>query len=182
MEPYLSEIRVFSFGNIPRGWLACNGQILAINTNQALFALLGTNYGGNGTTTFGIPNLQGAVMMGYGNGGGGQYNYGQVGGVENVTLLTTQIPAHNHIANAQKTAATSVVPVTTGSAYLAQPVITNGGQQVNLYSTTTPPNPAVILSANQIGTTGGSTPHSNMPPYNIFNVCICTSGIFPSRN
>jgi len=181
MEPYLSELRVFSFGRIPQGWLPCNGQLMPLNQYQALFALLGTQYGGNGTTNFALPNLQGRVMINAGNGGGNSYTYGSNGGVETVALTIAQMPGHLHVANAQAANATTAVASGNNNLYLAQPVVANGSQQVNMYVTASP-NPQLTLASAQISTVGAGAPHDNMPPYNVLNVCICINGIFPSRN
>ncbi len=179
-NPYLSEIQIFAFDFAPRRWALCNGQLLAINTNQALFSLLGTNYGGNGVTTFALPDLRGRVPLGWGNGPSlTPNNLGQLGGTENVTLLPTQMPLHTH-------------SITTTA---AQPCQSAGGNQntpatsfpaahetENIYSTTSDANMGAPTVNTTISTAGGSQPHPNQPPYLTMNFCIALQGIFPSRN
>jgi microcystin-dependent protein len=179
MQPYLSEIRVFAFGQAPRGWLPCNGQTLPINQYQALFSLLGTNYGGNGTTTFQLPNLQGSAPVGQGISVGG-YPMGGKAGTENVSLLPANLPIHNHLVNAQTGNATIALGGGT-PAQLAVPVIpATPNDNINFYTNS---NTSLIpLEPRTVTQTGGSTPHTNMQPFNVVNLCICTSGIFPSRN
>jgi len=174
MEPYLSELRVFGFGGIPRGWLPCNGQILPIQQNQALFSLLGTTYGGNGTTNFGLPNLQGRAPVSY----GGNMQLGTIAGTENVALLGPNLPVHNHALNAQ-TVAGSV-----GLTAVAPDELLAAGQTTpdKINDFTTSATGLVALAPTTITQTGGNVPHSNMQPYSVLNICICTSGIFPSRN
>jgi len=175
MEPYLGEIRVFGFGIIPRGWASCNGAILSIAQNQALFSLLGTQYGGNGVTTFALPDLRGSAMTGQGS----SAPVGMLGGTENVTLLQTQIPQHTHTFKAQTGKATGIVS-TASSAILAEPVLNVSTDNFTSFIGTatglTPLHPATITQ------TGGSQPHNNMPPFLTVNVCISLQGIFPSRN
>lgn len=168
-EPFLAEIRIFPFGKVPRGWAACNGQLLPINQNQALFALLGTTYGGDGRVTFGLPNLQGRVAVGAGQGPGlPAVTLGQSQGEENHTLTVNELPMHVHIATANSDTATAVSPagaVWANSAAL--PYSSAGGSTMNA---------AAVTAA------GGSQPHANMQPYQVLNYCIATQGIFPSRN
>src|SRR5580700_6989581 len=137
-EPFLGEIRMFGFNFAPNGWALCNGQTLAISQYSALFALLGTTYGGNGTTTFQLPNLQGQVPIHQGNGGGGTYVIGEASGSPNVTLLNNNMPLHNHLVNAV-TSTSGNVPQPAG-AYPATVQITGEtkGGTVNTYSTATP--------------------------------------------
>lgn len=163
-EPYIGEIRVFSFNFAPKGWAQCNGQLLSIQQNQALFSILGTTYGGNGQTTFGLPNLQGKVAVHSGNG----INLGQAGGAETVTLNSTQI-GHGHNVSAANNA----------NAFTAAgnfPASAPSGQLLYGSSADTSMNAAVLSPA------GGSLPHSNMQPYTVVNYCIALQGIFPSRN
>jgi len=179
-EPFLGEIRMFGFNFAPSGWQLCNGQTLAISQYSALFALLGTTYGGNGTTTFQLPNLQGQVPIHQGNGGGGAYVMGEASGSPNVTLLANNMPIHNHLVNAVSTTANNVQTPSGNypSAGLAT-VRTGAAPAVTTYSTATPNgqmNPAML------GTAGGNVPHNNMQPYLVVNFCIAMVGLFPSRN
>jgi microcystin-dependent protein len=163
--PFLGQISMFSFGFAPRGWALCNGQLFPINQNQALFALLGTTYGGDGRVNFALPNLQGNVAMMFGNG----YTQGQVGGEVNHTLLSNEIPAHNHPVNFAA-AATSMTPG--GELWAADP---NG-------NVTFASSPSETLAPQAIGANSGGLPHSNMQPHLVLNFCIALQGIFPSRN
>jgi microcystin-dependent protein len=164
-EPYLGEVKMVSFNFAPRGWAQCNGQLLAINQNQALFSLLGTFYGGNGTTNFALPNLQGRVPIHTGAG----YVQGQVGGVEFVSLSTSQIPSHNHLVGSVNQATTGL-PV--GNVFAAE-----ARRGIDVY-TTPPAN--VVLDSNDV--VGESQPHENRQPYLTVNFVIALVGIFPSRN
>jgi microcystin-dependent protein len=169
MEPFIGQIQMFGFNFAPRGWALCNGQLLSIAQNTALFSLLGTTYGGNGQTTFALPNLQGRVPMHQGNGGGLTPRVmGEQSGTETVTLISTQMPQHNHTVNAA-TNATSKNP----SANL--PGLTAAGSS---YS----PTASVQMSPTMINPSGGSQPHENMQPFLVVNFCIALEGIFPSRN
>ena len=161
--PYLGEIRIFSFGFAPKGWAFCNGQLLTIAQNQALFALLGTFYGGNGVTTFALPNLQTATPIYVGNG----FQLGQVGGEANHTLSMEEMPNHTHALTASSAAADQ--SVTAGTVWAKAPAA---------YDTT----PGTAMSTAEISTAGGNLPHNNMPPYLVLNFCIALAGIFPSRN
>ena len=178
MDPYVSEIRVFAFGQIPRGWLPCNGQLLSIQQNQALFSLLGTTYGGNGVNNFQLPNLQGTAPVGLGLSVG--YPMGSKFGTENVSLLPTNLPIHNHLVGAQTGTGTMVVGTAT-PAQLAVPVIpATANDNINFYSNS---NASLVpLEARTVSPNGGGAPHSNMQPFNVLNICICTAGIYPSRN
>jgi microcystin-dependent protein len=164
-SPYLSEIRVFSFNFAPRSWALCNGQLLPINQNQALFSLLGTTYGGNGTTNFALPNLQGNVPIHSGNG----HTLGERGGEQAHTLSLVETPAHAHTLNGANNPADTNTPGTTS--YL--------GQRANAYNQ---PNNLTAMAANEISNTGGSQAHLNMQPYLVLNFCIALQGIFPSPN
>ena len=169
--PYLSEIRIFSFNFAPKNWAMCNGQTLAINQNQALFALLGTTYGGNGSTNFALPNLQGRTGLHFGTQlGGPTYTLGQKGGQENYTLLTTEIPAHNHIMVASSNAADQ--PNANGN------LLAKGGTFALFHTAQN----GSVMGVNTIANAGGSQGHPNLPPYLVVNFCIALSGIFPSRN
>jgi microcystin-dependent protein len=175
---YLGQITMFGFGFAPKGWALCNGQTLSIAQNAALFALLGTSYGGNGQTTFQLPNLQAAVPISEGQGAGlSSYVLGQAGGNANVTLLQNQLPSHGHTFNASKTNAVSA----TLSGQI--PATTTVGSPPNFYSTSgSPPLTFVSLAPGACGTTGSSQAHSNLMPSLTINFCIALTGIFPSRN
>ncbi len=163
-EPFLSEIRIVSFNYPPRGWAFANGQTLPINQNQPLFALIGTYYGGNGQTTFQLPNLQGRVPIHYGR----SYNIGQQVGEYSHTLTLQEMPQHNHNAFGSPTNANQPVP---NSA-----VIGTAANVYRGYDNLTP------LQTTSISMTGGSQPHNNMQPYLVLNFCIALAGIFPSQN
>ena len=173
-DQYVAEIRMFAGNFAPYGWALCNGQILPISQNTALFSLLGTNYGGNGTSTFGLPNLQGSAPLGYGQGPGlSQRLQGQTGGEQTVTLLTTQIPSHTHAAQA---ATSGGLEAPTGHAW-GEAML--GKTPLNIYA----PGPGnVLLSAQALAITGGSQPHNNLPPFLCVTFIIALTGIFPPRN
>ena len=161
--PYLGEIRIFSFGFTPNGWAQCNGQLLPIQQYQALFALLGTTYGGDGIRTFSRPNLQGCLPLHVGNG----FVLGQSGGEATHTLLVSEMPAHTHGVSASTSAPSAGSP--------AGNLWANGNGAYNA-TPNTAMNPAGLASQ------GGSQPHENRSPYLTVNFCIALSGIFPSRN
>lgn len=163
-EPFLSEIRLFSFNFAPRGWALCNGQLLPINQNQALFALLGTTYGGNGQTNFALPNLQGRVPIHTGNG----HTLGASAGAQAHTLSLSEIPQHTHIAQASPANADAPIP---GNNLLAS--------ANNLYA---PPANFTALHPASLTNAGGSQAHLNMQPFLAVNFCIALQGIFPSQN
>lgn len=171
-EAYIGEIRIMAFPFAPKGWALCNGQILSISQNQALFAILGTTYGGNGTTTFALPNLQGRVPNHWGNGSGlPPVPLGQTGGEEAHTLTGAETAAHTHALSA----ATAPAANATGpnNNFL-------GASAQNQYAAG---NPSATLSAATIRPPATSgQPHPNVQPYQVVNFCICLVGIFPSRN
>jgi microcystin-dependent protein len=174
-EPFLGEIRMVGFTFAPRGWAFCNGQIMSLAQNQALFSLLGTTYGGDGITTFALPDLRGRVPIHCGNSTGpglSSYNSGQLGGTENVTLLPTQLPAHSHPVNAVAAGGNSASP----SGNL--PAIESTGTSLD-YSTA---GASATMSSAMIGNNSGGQPHSNIQPYLAINFIIALQGIFPSRN
>jgi microcystin-dependent protein len=162
--PFLGEIRIVSFNFPPKGWAFCNGQILPINQNQALFSLLGTMYGGNGQTTFALPNLQGRVPIHFGNG----FVQGGAAGETVHTLLISEIPTHAHAATASSNVADLGSPQ---GNYCAV-------ESSNAYSTVADST----MASQAIPNTGGNQPHDNMSPYLVLNFCIALVGIFPSRN
>jgi microcystin-dependent protein len=171
-DPFVAEIRIFPFNFAPKGWAFCDGQILPISQNTALFSLLGTTYGGDGKSTFALPNLQGSAAMHPGQGQGlSLRDLGEIGGVETVTLLQTEIPVHTHVLQANSDFATLQAgdPARTfarsqnGNAYAAS------GQNV------------VTMAPQMLAPAGGSLPHNNMQPYLTLNFCIALQGVFPAR-
>jgi microcystin-dependent protein len=179
MEGTIAEIRLFAGNFAPRNWAFCSGQIMAISQNTALFSLLGTTYGGNGQTTFALPDLRGRVPVGTGQGPGlSNISLGQVAGEPTHTLIVTEMPAHNHQvalgAYADGTANTA-----NPSGHVLSTGQVPGGSLVNMYSDQAP---TASLSPTQSSITGGSQPHNNMQPYLGMNYIICLFGIFPSRN
>ena len=164
-EPFLSEIRIFSFGFAPKGWARCEGQLLPINQNQALFSLLGTTYGGDGRVNFGLPNLQGNVPIHTGQG----FTLGEKGGEQAHTLSIAEIPTHTHVAEATSTNGGVIIP--TGN------LLAGGTPQ--LYHA--PDGNLAALNPGTIGNTGGSQAHLNMQPFLILCFCIALQGIFPSQ-
>jgi len=175
-EPYLGEIRPISFPYAPKGWAFCNGQLMAINSNQALFALLGTTFGGNGQTTFGLPDLRSRVPVGTGQlAGGSSYTQGQMGGSESVALRLEQIPAHMHaITGTLQTApeAEETNPVNGFPAKGGAAEYSSGPGNTNLLS-----GPL----SGSTGTTGAGQGHENRMPVQAINYVIALQGIFPSR-
>lgn len=170
-EPFIGEIRVVGFGFAPRGWAPCNGQILPIAQNQALFAILGTTYGGNGQTTFALPDLRGRAPMSWGQGPGlSNRTLGESAGEAAVTLTTNQIPMHPHLASGASGAGTANTP--TGNIWAA------GTQQDNHYA----PSSDTTMNPGAIGSTGGSQPHNNVQPSLSLMFVIALVGIFPPHN
>jgi microcystin-dependent protein len=168
-EPFLSEIKIVSFNFAPKGWALCNGQSLPINQNQALFALLGTTYGGNGQTTFNLPNLRGRVPISFGSG----HTLGEAAGSTSVTVNIQQLPTHLHVLNASNLTGNKVNPNFGGTGFvLAQ-------EPSNPYG---PAQGLTTLNAGSISNVGGSQPHNNMMPYLVLNFIIALQGIFPSQN
>ncbi|HEV7886789.1 MAG TPA: tail fiber protein [Acidimicrobiales bacterium] len=172
-NPYVGEIRMFGGNFAPAGWHFCDGALLAISENSPLFTLLGTTYGGDGQSTFGLPNLQSRVPIHQGTGADGiTYQIGQMAGVESVTLTTQQIPVHTHVLvgstdpassnNVQNNVAASLTAAGTASAY------TTG-------------NPSSPLDPSSVAVTGGSQPHENLAPYLVVNFIISLFGVFPSQ-
>jgi microcystin-dependent protein len=164
-EPFLSEIRIFSFAFAPKGWALCAGQLLPINQNQALFSLLGTTYGGDGRVNFALPDLQGRVPMHMGNG----HTLGERGGEQGHTLSISELPQHLHFAQGSANPATTVTP--TNALVLGRGAFQAYGAATNLGA----------MSPATIGTVGGSQAHLNMQPFLTLSFCIALQGIFPSQ-
>jgi microcystin-dependent protein len=177
-SPFVSEITMFAFQFAPTGWAFCQGQLLPISQNTALFSLLGTMYGGNGTSTFALPDLRDRTAVAFGQSSTGtQYLQGQQVGVPTVTLNTTEMPAHNHFWNATidrgtTVAATGNVTATGAAGPPLNPTV------ANFYS---PKAPNATLAPTEVGLTGQSLPHNNMQPYLTLNFCIAMQGVFPPR-
>ena len=178
-SPFVAEITMFGFNFPPQGWAFCRGQILPISQNTALFSLLGTTYGGDGRSTFALPNLQDQTAISFGQGPGLEnYDLGETGGVSNVTLLNSEMPIHTHFANAtidraNTAAATGSVPATGAAGTPQKPTL------AKIYSTNVP---NTQLNPLALGVTGSSLPHNNMQPYLTLNFCIALQGVFPSRS
>lgn len=172
-EPFIGEIIMFGGNFAPRGWALCDGQLLSIASNTALFSILGTTYGGDGRTTFGLPDLRGRVAMHQGNGPGlSNRRLGQKGGVEAVTLSETQIPPHNHAANC-------VVPAGNTNDAVNNFWADDAGVSSGTYHSGPATNQ---MNPNAIGNTGGGQSHDNVQPFQCVNYIIALTGIYPSRN
>ena len=163
-EPFLSEIRMMSFVFAPKGWALCNGQLLPINQNQALFALLGTTFGGDGRVNFALPDLRGRTPIHVGNG----HSLGERGGEQAHTLSIGELPTHTHLLMGSNSNATTNSP--------------NGAALANSTALYHAPTSLVSLNPNSVTTTGGSQPHLNMQPFLTISFCIALQGIFPSPN
>lgn len=167
---------MFGFNFAPKGWAFCNGQLMPISQNTALFSLLGTFYGGNGTSNFALPNLQGAAPLNFGQGAGlSPRDLGETGGETAVTLLQTEMPSHTHNAQCSPAAGSATSPA--NNVWAKAQV---GRQAENKYSAATGSSPS--MSINALSIAGGSLPHNNMPPYLTLNFCIALQGVFPSRS
>jgi len=171
-DPFVAEIRIFPFNFAPKGWAWCDGQLLPLSQNTALFSLLGTTYGGDGKSTFALPDLQGRAPMHPGQGPGlSLHDLGETGGSETVTLLESEIPAHTHALRAQSTTGTKSTPSGNSLARTsgATPYIPPAGAL----------NP---MSAQSLAPAGGDQPHNNLMPYLTFYFCIALQGVFPPRS
>ncbi len=162
--PFIGEIRIFAFSFPPKGWALCNGQTLAINQNQALFSILGTMYGGNGQTTFQLPNLQSRVAIHRSAG----FVQGQVGGENSHTLLISEMASHNH----------TLAGVATGSSQRSLSGNLLGTPSFNLYGS----GAGGTLDPSAVAVAGGGQPHNNLQPYLVLSICMALVGVFPSRN
>ncbi len=163
--PYMSEVKIISWNFAPQGWALCNGQFLPINQNQALFSLLGTTYGGNGQTTFALPDLRGRTPIHQGSG----FIEGQAGGEEFHTLTQSEMPAHEHFPQGVSDDGNTIIP---GGNFLAK-------SDTQVYAG---PNNLVAMIASSISNYGGGQPHENRQPYLVLNFAIALQGVFPSQN
>lgn len=174
-EPFLAEIRIMAFNFAPRGWAFCDGQILPINQNQSLYSLLGTTYGGDGRTSFGLPEMRGRVPMHVGASNGTDHREGQKSGEETHTLSAAEMPQHDHVLKGSASPANSGLP-SAGSAFGVAsagfgPMYSDGATGVN-----------TSLKSAMVANVGGGQAHNNMMPYLAINFCIALQGLFPSRN
>ncbi len=170
MDPFVAEIRIFPFNFAPKGWAWCNGQLLPLSQNTALFSLLGTTYGGNGKSTFALPDLQGRVPMHPGQGPGlSRHDLGEAAGADTVTLLSTELPIHNHLIGIAPEPGEVVSPA--GNTISVS-------QEGNVFAAG---NPDKTLSFRTLAPTGGDSPHNNLQPYLTTYFCIALQGIFPPR-
>jgi microcystin-dependent protein len=178
-DPFVAEIRIFPFNFAPKGWAFCDGQILPLSQNTALFSLLGTTYGGDGKSTFALPNMQGNVPMFYGQGPGlSLYDLGEEGGSQTVTLLDSEMPSHAHSLNATTAAGTGNDP--NGTMFADGDWSFQGvSGKVQYYTVVAP---AATMNSQAVGFTGSSFPHNNLMPYLTLNFCIALQGVFPPRS
>lgn len=176
-EPFLSEIRICSFGFAPKGWALCNGQLLPINQNQALFSLLGTTFGGDGRVNFALPDLQGRTPIHTGSG----YTLGQRGGEQAHTLSASELPTHTHAYGGSNNLADAASPA---GGVFGRPSVAdaNGGTQTGNAFYGAASVPAVMAAGSAVANAGGSQAHNNMQPYLVLSFVIALQGIFPSRN
>jgi len=173
-DPFIGELRVVGFNFAPIGWATADGQLMPISRNTALFSLLGTNFGGDGKATFGLPNLQGTIPIGAGQGPGlSLYDVGESDGVQNVTLLQTEMPLHTHTMEAENGAATTNLPTNNALAR-------TGTAAGNLYTTST--TTKVQMNTSIVTPFGGNLPHNNLMPYLTLNWIIALQGVFPPRS
>jgi microcystin-dependent protein len=179
-QPFIAQISCFAGNFAPIGWMFCNGQLLPISQYDALYAVIGTTYGGDGVTTFALPNLQGRTPMHWGNGPNGfTTEIGQAQGSSNITLTTGQIPSHNHAVTAVQVPSNAEAersPVPSSTAYLSDSARPSGAWKI------APTAVAAQFSNKAIGVSGASQAHENMQPWLGLNFCIAVQGVFPSRN
>jgi microcystin-dependent protein len=170
VDPFVAEIRIFGFNFPPSGWATCDGQLLPISQNTALFSLIGTFYGGDGKTTFALPNLQGSAPMNQGQSGGtSERTIGEASGSEAITLLQSEMPVHTHALNAVESTATERQPPNQMFAV---------GEAMSFYRSA---QPNTTMNPSMLATGGGSLPHNNMQPFLALNFCIALQGVFPQR-
>jgi microcystin-dependent protein len=171
-DPFVAEIRIFPFNFAPKGWATCDGQLLPISQNTALFSLLGTTYGGDGKSTFALPDLQGSAALGPGQGPGlSQYDVGQTGGSQTVTLLASEIPVHSHGLKASSQDGVERAPAN---------LLPAKGVGIGMYDANN--QPTTQLAPEALAPTGGDQPHNNMQPFLTFRFCIALQGVFPPRS
>jgi len=175
MDPFVAEIRIFPFNFAPKGWAFCDGQLMPISQNTALFSLLGTTYGGDGKSTFALPNMQGNVAMHPGQGPGlSLHDLGEMSGSESVTLLESEIPAHAHaVGRALNDAGNSISPA---NSVWAQSAAGRGAAALYIDGA-----PTGQVKIDSLAAAGGGLPHNNMQPYLTLNFCIALQGVFPQR-
>jgi microcystin-dependent protein len=173
-DPFVAEIRIFPFNFAPKGWAFCDGQLLPLSQNTALFSLLGTTYGGDGKSTFALPDLQGRAPMHPGQGPGlSLHDLGETGGSETVTLLESEIPAHSHAIRVSSSG--------TDEEGLKNPTNNITGKEANTLPIYITPQALVAMAPEGLTPAGGDFPHNNMMPYLTFNFCIALQGVFPPR-
>ena len=180
MDPFVAEIRIFPFNFAPKGWALCDGQLMPISQNTALFSLLGTIYGGDGKSTFALPNLQGCTPMFWGQGPGlSLRDIGEQGGSDTVTLISTEIPSHSHTVNATTAVGSTADP---NNAMLCEGQWSNQGASGKVQYYTAATSPQVQMHPLATQPAGSSFPHNNMMPYLTLNFCIALQGVFPPRS
>jgi microcystin-dependent protein len=176
-DPFVAEIRIFPFYFAPSGWAFCNGQIMSISQNTALFSLLGTTYGGDGRSSFALPNLQGSAPMHTGQGPGlSVHDLGETGGSDTITIITSEMPIHAHNINCLDGARVGGQGGQPGNAVPAK----TGGVPANAYTSGATQNQ--VMPSAMVGIVGGNLPHNNMMPYLTLNFCIALQGVFPPRS
>jgi microcystin-dependent protein len=174
-NPFVCEIRIFPFNFAPKGWAFCDGQLLSISQNTAVFSLLGTFYGGDGKSNFALPNLQGTVPLGQGQGPGlSQYFLGETTGSDTVTLLTSEMPAHSHTMEADFNHFNALATSPNGA------VLVNDSPKLTFANAPASPN-LQMMNPAMISVAGGSLPHNNLMPYLVLNYCIALQGVYPPR-
>jgi microcystin-dependent protein len=178
--PYMGELRIMSFNFPPKGWAFCNGQLMSINQNQALFSLMGTTYGGNGVTNFALPNLQTRTPLHMGSG----YVQGQTAGEYSHTLTIAELPQHIHLLSANDTqVATSNTVTATANSVLGKAITKpNQGTNTPLYPYSSTLASPTTLAPGALTFVGGNQPHENRQPFLVLNICISLQGVFPTRN
>lgn len=179
-QPFLGQIALFPYTFAPKGWAFCAGQLLPISQNTALFSLLGTFYGGDGKATFALPDLQGRVPVGPGQGPGlSSYTQGEEAGIENVSLLSSELPSHNHTLFATTDGGATATASGNQLATAQVGSIHTGFTKGNIYSSTAP---NTSLAPTALSITGSGLPHNNLQPYLVLQYCVALQGVFPSRN